>query len=127
MGNHRTEDKPCSERSENKDEFAENSSPEKRGCPRTKNLPEKPVGELRGGEDISGPTEDFKESMVEMIFENNIKGSKDLEDLLACYLQLNSDEYHGIIIKAFKQIWFDLAGVNLKVINSRTQVAIMCV
>ncbi|XP_057486588.1 transcription repressor OFP1-like [Actinidia eriantha] len=60
------------------------------------------------------PQRDFKESMVEMILENNIKGSKDLEDLLACYLQLNSDEYHGIIIKVFKQIWFDLAGVNLK-------------
>ena len=60
------------------------------------------------------PQKDFRESMVEMILENNIKGSKDLEDLLACYLQLNSDEYHGIIIKVFKQIWFDLAGVNLK-------------
>ncbi|XP_057502309.1 transcription repressor OFP1-like [Actinidia eriantha] len=60
------------------------------------------------------PQRDFRESMVEMILENNIKGSKNLEDLLACYLQLNSDEYHGIIINAFKQIWFDLAGVNLK-------------
>lgn len=54
------------------------------------------------------PQRDFKESMVEMIVQNNLKASKDLEDLLACYLSLNSDEYHEVIIKVFKQIWFDL-------------------
>ncbi|KAL2899929.1 Transcription repressor OFP3 [Bienertia sinuspersici] len=54
------------------------------------------------------PHRDFKESMVEMIVQNNLRASKDLEDLLACYLSLNSDEYHGVIIKVFKQIWFDL-------------------
>jgi len=54
------------------------------------------------------PQKDFRESMVEMIVENNIRASKDLEDLLACYLSLNSDEYHDLIIKVFKQIWFDL-------------------
>ncbi|XP_019446844.1 PREDICTED: transcription repressor OFP1-like isoform X2 [Lupinus angustifolius] len=53
------------------------------------------------------PQKDFRESMMEMIVENNLRGSKDLEDLLACYLSLNSDEYHDIIIKVFKQIWFD--------------------
>ncbi|CAN0879580.1 Transcription repressor OFP4 [Linum grandiflorum] len=52
------------------------------------------------------PQLDFMESMVEMIVENNISSSKDLEDLLACYLCLNSDEYHDVIIKVFKQIWF---------------------
>ncbi|KAJ7961105.1 transcription repressor OFP1-like [Quillaja saponaria] len=54
------------------------------------------------------PQRDFRDSMVEMIVENNIRASKDLEDLLACYLSLNSDEYHDLIIKVFKQIWFDL-------------------
>nr|GMC99739.1 transcription repressor OFP1-like isoform X1 [Ipomoea batatas] len=54
------------------------------------------------------PRRDFRESMVEMIVENNIRASKDLEDLLACYLSLNSDEYHDLIIKVFKQIWFDM-------------------
>ncbi|KAL3633382.1 hypothetical protein CASFOL_000565 [Castilleja foliolosa] len=53
------------------------------------------------------PGRDFRESMVEMIVENNIRASKDLEDLLACYLSLNSYEYHGLIINVFKQIWFD--------------------
>ncbi|XP_057503402.1 transcription repressor OFP1-like [Actinidia eriantha] len=60
------------------------------------------------------PQRDFRESMVEMILENNLKASKDLEDLLACYLQLNSDEYHEVIIEVFKQIWFDLAHVRFK-------------
>ncbi|WMV45320.1 hypothetical protein MTR67_038705 [Solanum verrucosum] len=54
------------------------------------------------------PHRDFKESMVEMIVKNNIKTSKDLEELLACYLSLNSDHYHNLIIKVFKQIWFDI-------------------
>ncbi|KAM7263125.1 hypothetical protein ACFE04_000808 [Oxalis oulophora] len=45
------------------------------------------------------PEKDFRESMAEMILQKNIKESKDLEDLLACYLCLNSDEYHYLIIK----------------------------
>ncbi|XP_018500816.2 LOW QUALITY PROTEIN: transcription repressor OFP2 [Pyrus x bretschneideri] len=60
------------------------------------------------------PQRDFRESMVEMIMENNIKASKDLEDLLACYLSLNSDEYHEMIIKVFKQIWIDLTDIRSK-------------
>ncbi|XP_052187426.1 transcription repressor OFP1-like [Diospyros lotus] len=54
------------------------------------------------------PQKDFKESMLEMIEENDIRASKDLEELLACYLSLNSDEYHDLIVKAFEQIWFDM-------------------
>ncbi|XP_022722695.1 transcription repressor OFP1-like [Durio zibethinus] len=60
------------------------------------------------------PQRDFRDSMVEMIMENKIRASKDLEDLLACYLSLNSDEYHDLIIKVFKEIWFDLSDVRLK-------------
>ncbi|KAJ6871576.1 hypothetical protein NC652_037049 [Populus alba x Populus x berolinensis] len=60
------------------------------------------------------PQKDFRESMMEMIVENNINASKDLEDLLACYLSLNSDEYHDLIIKVFKQIWFDLSDIKLQ-------------
>ncbi|QCD77892.1 transcription repressor OFP2-like [Vigna unguiculata] len=55
------------------------------------------------------PQRDFRESMVEMIVENNIRASKDLENLLACYLSLNSREYHDLIVKAFEQIWYDMA------------------
>ncbi|KAL1816936.1 hypothetical protein DCAR_0521348 [Daucus carota subsp. sativus] len=58
------------------------------------------------------PHKDFKDSMMEMITENNIRTTKDLEDLLACYLSLNSDQYHGLIIKAFKQVWFEIADMK---------------
>ncbi|WOL04847.1 hypothetical protein Cni_G13569 [Canna indica] len=61
----------------------------------------------------SDPQRDFKESMMEMIVENNIRASKDLEELLACYLSLNSNEYHGAIVKAFEQIWFHLTHIEI--------------
>lgn len=60
----------------------------------------------------SDPARDFRESMVEMIVENNIEGSKDLEELLTCYLSLNSNEYHHVIVDVFKQIWFDLSDMS---------------
>ncbi|KAL2333061.1 hypothetical protein Fmac_014274 [Flemingia macrophylla] len=59
------------------------------------------------------PQRDFRESMVEMIVENNIRASKDLENLLACYLSLNSREYHDLIVKAFEQIWYDMAQLRM--------------
>ncbi|KAK2652978.1 hypothetical protein Ddye_012834 [Dipteronia dyeriana] len=59
------------------------------------------------------PQKDFRDSMEEMIMENNIRNSKDLEDLLACYLSLNSNEYHDLIVKAFEQIWFDMTNLSL--------------
>lgn len=61
----------------------------------------------------SDPRRDFRDSMMEMIVENNIRASKDLEDLLACYLSLNSNEYHDVIVKVFEQIWFDLTNLRL--------------
>ncbi|CAL0334747.1 unnamed protein product [Lupinus luteus] len=59
------------------------------------------------------PQRDFRDSMSEMIKENNIRASKDLENLLACYLSLNSREYHDLIIKAFEQIWHGMAQLKL--------------
>lgn len=59
------------------------------------------------------PEKDFRESMIEMVVENNIRTSKDLENLLACYLSLNSNEYHDLIIKAFETIWFNLSDLHL--------------
>ncbi|XP_057949206.1 transcription repressor OFP5 [Malania oleifera] len=54
------------------------------------------------------PRQDFRDSMIEMITEKKITKPDDLEELLACYLTLNSDEYHDLIIKVFRQVWFDL-------------------
>ncbi|OIW21902.1 hypothetical protein TanjilG_14547 [Lupinus angustifolius] len=59
------------------------------------------------------PQRDFRDSMSEMIKENKIRASKDLENLLACYLSLNSREYHDLIIKAFEQIWYGMAQLKL--------------
>lgn len=61
----------------------------------------------------TNPQKDFRDSMVEMISENNIRTSKELEELLACYLLLNANEYHDVIIKVFEKIWFDLTDISL--------------
>ncbi|KAK4770739.1 hypothetical protein SAY87_031271 [Trapa incisa] len=54
------------------------------------------------------PQQDFRNSMIEMILERRIKEPKELEELLACYLMLNSDEYHDVIIEVFRQLWLEL-------------------
>ncbi|KAL3678176.1 hypothetical protein R1sor_021132 [Riccia sorocarpa] len=54
------------------------------------------------------PYNDFRDSMVEMIVEKEIRGAIDLEELLRCYLSLNSAEYHSVIVKVFADVWRDL-------------------
>ncbi|XP_047949357.1 transcription repressor OFP2-like [Salvia hispanica] len=54
------------------------------------------------------PHRDFKDSMIDMIREKGIGHPDDLEELLACYLTYNSDEYHGLIISVFRQVWVQL-------------------
>ncbi|KAK9071284.1 hypothetical protein SSX86_009852 [Deinandra increscens subsp. villosa] len=53
----------------------------------------------------SDPHEDFRVSMLEMIVERQILGAKDLEELLLCFLSLNSEEHHGVICEVFAEIW----------------------
>ncbi|KAL0407451.1 UNVERIFIED_CONTAM: Transcription repressor OFP5 [Sesamum latifolium] len=54
------------------------------------------------------PQQDFRDSMVEMIRAKGIDRPEDLEELLACYLTLNHDEYHDLIIKVFREVWIEL-------------------
>ncbi|KAL5989795.1 hypothetical protein ACLOJK_010689 [Asimina triloba] len=54
------------------------------------------------------PHQDFRDSMIEMILEHAIGQPEELENLLACYLSLNSDKYHDTIVKVFGEVWFDL-------------------
>ncbi|XP_076885373.1 uncharacterized protein LOC143534881 [Bidens hawaiensis] len=54
------------------------------------------------------PQEDFRDSMMEMIVEHGIRQREDLEELLACYLTLNCDAYHHLIVKVFKDVWLEL-------------------
>ncbi|KAL5557259.1 hypothetical protein UlMin_039495 [Ulmus minor] len=51
------------------------------------------------------PYEDFKRSMMEMILEKQMFDDDDLEQLLHCFLSLNSRQYHGVIVQAFSEIW----------------------
>ncbi|KAI3747127.1 hypothetical protein L6452_09574 [Arctium lappa] len=58
--------------------------------------------------DSSDPYVDFRESMLQMIMEKEIFRKDDLRELLNCFLQLNSPYYHGIIVRAFTEIWSSL-------------------
>lgn len=60
------------------------------------------------------PEKDFKDSMIEMIIEYQIHQQEEFEELLTCYLILNSDEYHDLIIKVFREVWF---GMNSHVLG----------
>ncbi|KAK1550518.1 hypothetical protein Q3G72_020360 [Acer saccharum] len=51
------------------------------------------------------PYNDFRTSMVEMIIEKQIFSAKDLEQLLQCFLSLNSYHHHRIILEVFTEIW----------------------
>ncbi|XVF15733.1 hypothetical protein REPUB_Repub09cG0181100 [Reevesia pubescens] len=51
------------------------------------------------------PYEDFKKSMMEMILEKQMFEDNDLEQLLHCFLSLNSRHHHGVIVQAFAEIW----------------------
>lgn len=53
----------------------------------------------------SDPYNDFRLSMVEMIVEKQIFAAKDLEQLLQCFLSLNSYHHHKVIVEVFMEIW----------------------
>ncbi|KAL3520152.1 hypothetical protein ACH5RR_018301 [Cinchona calisaya] len=59
------------------------------------------------------PQQDFRDSMIEMIIEKRIERPEELEELLACYLTLNYDEYHDLIVKVFRQVWYELIELYL--------------
>ncbi|MBA0837401.1 hypothetical protein Goarm_009562 [Gossypium armourianum] len=84
----------------------ENKNPPWRGSIESPRTAEEKVAEsvvvVKKSED---PYEDFKRSMLEMIMEKQMFEAKDLEQLLQCFLSLNSKEYHGIIVEAFTEIW----------------------
>ncbi|KAG6674939.1 hypothetical protein I3842_15G072700 [Carya illinoinensis] len=51
------------------------------------------------------PYEEFKRSMMEIILEKQILEAEELQELLQCFLSLNSRLYHGVIVEAFSDIW----------------------
>ncbi|KAK9291122.1 hypothetical protein L1049_009309 [Liquidambar formosana] len=67
-------------------------------------------GRIGGGsvaveKDSDDPYLDFRHSMLQMILEKEIYSKDDLKELLNCFLQLNSPSHHGIIVRAFTEIW----------------------
>ncbi|PON62959.1 Ovate protein family, C-terminal [Trema orientale] len=54
------------------------------------------------------PYEDFKQSMKQMIVEKEIYDNHDLQELLSCFLELNSPSHRDVIVRAFTDIWNDV-------------------
>ncbi|KAI3701459.1 hypothetical protein L6452_26551 [Arctium lappa] len=53
----------------------------------------------------SDPHEDFRSSMVDMIVEKGIFGVEELENLVECFVSLNTEEHHKVIFEVFAEIW----------------------
>ncbi|KAL4569805.1 hypothetical protein LXL04_025449 [Taraxacum kok-saghyz] len=63
------------------------------------------------------PYVDFRESMLQMIMENEIYGKDELRELLNCFLQLNSPYYHGVIVGAFTSEGFNCSTISSQLYN----------
>ncbi|KAI8029853.1 Transcription repressor OFP7 [Camellia lanceoleosa] len=61
------------------------------------------------------PFEDFKRSMMEMILEKQMFEERDLEQLLQCFLSLNSRHHHRVIVEAFADIWETLFCISSRI------------
>ena len=55
--------------------------------------------------DSNDPYHDFRQSMLQMILEKQIFSKGDLQELLDCFLELNSPCHHEVIVQAFMEIW----------------------
>ncbi|KAG6436428.1 hypothetical protein SASPL_101326 [Salvia splendens] len=55
--------------------------------------------------DSDDPYQDFRQSMLQMILEKRIYSRNDLQQLLDCFLKLNSPHHHEVIVRAFAEIW----------------------
>ncbi|KAL9676207.1 hypothetical protein QQ045_004420 [Rhodiola kirilowii] len=64
--------------------------------------------------DSNDPYLDFRQSMLQMIIEKEVYLKDDLRELLNCFLQLNAPCHHGIIIKAFTEIWNGMFSVSTR-------------
>ena len=54
------------------------------------------------------PYKDSKRLMIKMIMKMEMFEAKELEQLLECFLTLNSHQYHGVIIRVFTDIWYEM-------------------
>ncbi|KAL7127077.1 hypothetical protein ABFS83_14G230400 [Erythranthe nasuta] len=61
--------------------------------------------------DSEDPYQDFRQSMLQMIFEKEIYTRSGLQQLLHCFLELNLPRHHQTIVQAFADIWNNGGGV----------------
>jgi len=54
--------------------------------------------------DSNDAHKDFRDSMLQMIFQRQIYTKTDLQDLLECFLRLNATCHHQVIVRAFMEI-----------------------
>lgn len=54
--------------------------------------------------DTDDPYQDFRQSMLQMIIDREMYSRNDLQQLLQCFLQLNSPHHHDVILRAFTDI-----------------------
>ncbi|XP_050138460.1 transcription repressor OFP6-like [Malus sylvestris] len=74
----------------------------------------KTSGSIAVVKESNDPYQDFRQSMLQMIVEKQIYWKEDLQELLRCFLELNSPSHHDVIIRAFTQIWNDLISESKK-------------
>ncbi|KAF3439454.1 hypothetical protein FNV43_RR17732 [Rhamnella rubrinervis] len=70
--------------------------------------------------DSQDPYRDFKHSMLQMIVEKQIDSKEDLQALLKCFLELNSQPYHELILRAFDEIWNEIFSAGRLSISEKT-------
>ncbi|KAL9686857.1 hypothetical protein QQ045_031250 [Rhodiola kirilowii] len=54
--------------------------------------------------DSDDPYNDFRQSMLQMIFEKEMYSRDELQELLNCFLKMNSADHHDLIVRAFTEI-----------------------
>uniref|UniRef100_A0A7N0RI76 Transcription repressor n=1 Tax=Kalanchoe fedtschenkoi TaxID=63787 RepID=A0A7N0RI76_KALFE len=54
--------------------------------------------------DSDDPYNDFRQSMLQMIFQKEMYSRDDLQELLNCFLKMNSADHHDVIVRAFTEI-----------------------
>ncbi|XP_010426869.1 PREDICTED: transcription repressor OFP6-like [Camelina sativa] len=68
--------------------------------------------------DSDDPYLDFRQSMLQMILENHIYTKDELRELLQCFLSINSHYHHGIIVRAFSEIWEDVSSAAASAVQA---------
>ncbi|GMN61157.1 hypothetical protein TIFTF001_030241 [Ficus carica] len=106
--------------SEDINDIAGDHHPQKKNNILKKNPSKKSINDscIAVVKDSDDPFEDFKQSMKQMIVEKEIYVKKDLQELLRCFLELNSPSHRDIIVRAFTDIWNEIVSQRLLSVSS---------